>query len=204
MIFYRNPWKQISCHSECEDAQKETYCGLYLLAEKIVRMKNVDWNNLRTRLHHDWLQNKYLTFLKAWKGCFDESKACEQDIEEILAQLLQWKKKSEGFQTLINECETALSPRQLLYEPPLNKMSEENKKWFGAVIHVLYCERTRITDKVARLRAMLHEIDVRVDTVVRRLQGENVIQGFAGETLVLAFTNFSKEISALPDEIQVV
>lgn len=167
-------------------------------------MKNSDWNNLRARLHHDWLQNRYLTFLKSWKKCFDDIKACNSNTKDILEQLLQWKKKREAFQTLINECETALSPRQLLYEPPLDRMSEENKEWLGEVIHALYCARTGIADTVVRLQSMLYEVDKCVDTAAKRLRGENGIKDFTGEMLILAFSNFSKEISELPHEIQVV
>ncbi len=167
-------------------------------------MKYEEWNNLRARLHHDWLQNRYLTFLKSWKECFVDIKACNSNTEDILEQLLQWKKKRDAFQTLINECETALSPRQLLYDPPLNSMSEENKEWLGEVIHALYCARTGIKDKILRLHSMLNEVDKCVDTAVKKLQGENGIKNFTGEMLILAFSNFSKEISELPHEIQVV
>ena len=167
-------------------------------------MKNEEWNNLRARLHHDWLQNRYLTYLKSWKECFDDIKACDSNTEDILEQLLQWKKKKEAFQTFINECETALSPRQLLYEPPLDKMSEEDKEWLGEVIHALYCARTGIADKVVRLQSMLHEVDKCVDIAAEKLQGENGIKDFTDEMLILAFSNFSKAISELRHEIQVV
>lgn len=170
----------------------------------LTMMKYTEWNNLRSRLHHDWLQNRYLTFLKSWKECFDNVEKCGADRDDVLEQLLQWKKKREAFQTFFNECETALSPCQLLNEPPLNKMSDDNKEWLGEVIHALYCVRTGIREKIQSLQRDIDKVDEIVTAAEKRLKGEDEAKEVMGDKIISAFVDFSKEISALPHEIQVV
>ena len=136
-------------------------------------MKNEEWNNLRAKLHHDWLQNRYLTFLESWKDCFDDVEKCGSERNDVLEQLLQWKNKKENFQILINECEEALSPQQLLNEPPLNTMSDDNKEGLGEVIHALFCERTGIKDKTVDLQRRIDEVDEIVKIAERGLRSEN-------------------------------
>ena len=167
-------------------------------------MKNSNWNNLRTKLHHDWLQNRYLTFLNSWKSCFDNPETCGTDKHEVLDQLLQWKGKRDAFVSLFNNAEEALSPRQLLYEPPLNQMSEENKEWLGEVIHALYCGRTGIKDKVAMLNSMMAGIDKAVDETAQFLKSGESKKHSPRSRIVPLFSDFSRKISELPHEIQVV
>jgi hypothetical protein len=80
-------------------------------------MKNSDWNDLLAKLHHDWLQNRYLTFLKSWRDCLDDVEACGANREDVLEQLLQWESKRGAFSDLIGNAAEALSPRQFLHEP---------------------------------------------------------------------------------------
>ncbi len=167
-------------------------------------MKNNEWNNLRAKLHHDWLQNRYLTFLKSWKNCFNNIDACGADRDDVLEQLLQWESKRDTFTRLIDNSEEALSPRQLLAEPPLDRMSEENKEWLGEVIHALFCARTGIENKVLELKLKIDEIDKIVDSIAHTLKGERESEKSTGDRIILIFSNFSKEISELPHEIQVV
>ncbi len=167
-------------------------------------MKNSEWKNLRAKLHHDWLQNRYLTFLKSWKECFDDIDACGPDREDVLKQILQWESKRESFNDLISNAEEALSPRQLLAEPPLDMMSDENKEWLGEVIHALYLARTGIKNKVLELKLKIDEIDKIVDSIAHGLKGERASDDSRGEKVISAFTDFSKKISELPHEIQVI
>ncbi len=167
-------------------------------------MKNSEWNKLRAKLHHDWLQNRYLTFLKSWKDCFDDVETCGPDRVDVLEQLLQWESKRGSFNDLISNAEEALSPRQLLYEPPIDRMSEENKEWLGDVIHALFCARTSIGNKMLELKLKMDEIDKIVDTITRALRGEMESDDSRGEKVISIFSDFSKEISELPHEIQVV
>ncbi len=167
-------------------------------------MKNDEWNNLRAKLHHDWLQNRYLTFLKSWKECFDNVETCGPNREDVLEQLLRWESKRSDFEKFIDNSIEALSPRQLLYAPPLNRMSEENKEWLGEVIHILYLSRTDIKNKVLELRSKVDEIDKIVYLIAHRLRDKIVAGESTGEKIVSTFIEFSKEISELPHEIQVV
>ena len=168
-------------------------------------MKNDEWNNLRAKLHHDWLQNRYLTFLKSWKECFDNPAVCREDKEDVLDQLLQWKSKRDLFRDFLDCAEEALSPRQLLYKPPLEIMSEENKEWLGEVIHALFCSRTHIKDKVLQLQTAMNEIDSVIDNISYTLKkGEKTSENNSGERVITLFVNFSRAISQLPHEIQVV
>ena len=167
-------------------------------------MKNNEWNNLRAKLHHDWLQNRYLTFLKSWKDCFDDVEACGQEREDVLEQLLQWENKRDAFKRFIDNSEEALSPKQLLYEPPLNRMTEENKEWLGEVIHALFLARTGIKNKASEFRVKMDEIDKIVDTIARALRVEAESADSTGEKIISTFIEFSGEISDLPHEIQVV
>jgi hypothetical protein len=167
-------------------------------------MKITEWNNLRARLHHDWLQNRYLTFLESWKDCFDDVEKCGSNRNDVLKQLSQWKNKKETFQVLINECEMSLSPQQLLNEPPLDSMSDENKEWLGDVIHALFCERTGIKDKVLNLQRNINKVDDIVNAVEQMLSGKNETKGSMGERIISTFITFSRAISELPHEIPVV
>ena len=167
-------------------------------------MKITEWNNLRARLHHDWLQNRYLTFLESWKECFDDVEKCGSNRNDVLEQLLQWKNKKKGFQVLIDDCEMALSPQQLLNEPPLSKMTDENKKWLGEVIHALFCVRTGIKDKTVNLQRKIENIDGIVKIVEQRLRSKNETKEAMGDKIISAFVDFSRKISDLPHEIQVV
>lgn len=167
-------------------------------------MKNTEWNNLRAKLHHDWLQNRYLTFLKSWKECFDDIDACGPDRNDVLEQLLQWKNKRAAFKRLINNSEEALSPRQLLDEPPLDRMSDENKAWLGELIYAFYLARTGIKNKVLELKLRIDEIDEIVDAIAHTLKGEMESDDSRGERIISVFSDFSKEISELPHEIQIV
>ena len=49
-----------------------------------------------------------------------------------------------------------------------------------------------------------NEVDKCVDVAAKKLRGENGVKDFTGEMLILAFIDFSKAISELPHEIQVV
>jgi len=167
-------------------------------------MKNTEWNNLRARLHHDWLQNKYLTFLESWKDCFGDVETCGSNRNDVLEQLLQWKNKKESFQILINECEMALSPQQLLNGPLFDSMSGENKEWLGEVIHALFCVRTDINDKTVNLQRKIDEVDEIVKIVEQSLRGDNGKKSSMGEEIISAFSKFSRAISELPHEIKVL
>ena len=124
--------------------------------------------------------------------------------DDVLEQLLQWENKRDAFKRFIDNSEEALSPKQLLYEPPLNRMTKENKEWLGEVIHALFLTRTGIKNKALELRVKMDEIDKIVDTIARVLRVETESADSTGEKIISIFIEFSREISDLPHEIQVV
>lgn len=163
-------------------------------------MKNAEWNTLCSELHHDWMQ-KYLTFLSARRDALD--KMALGDIEwrkDIKEQMLEWNEKKELFGKLLSSCEDALSPRQLLYEPPLSSMSSEEKEWLGEVIHGLYIKRTRIRETVSNLQKSFDEADKAFENLVQNRSGESSPAKFFLDKI----TEFSKKLSKLPRGIQVV
>jgi len=165
-------------------------------------MKNSEWNNLRAKLHHDWLQNRFLTFLTSWKDCFNGSEDCKNERHDILEQLLKWKDRKKDFKKLIDNIEEALSPRQYVYEYPLNTMADEDKEWLGEVVHVLYCNRTDIKNKTTSLQSLLEEVDRYIDITAQVLKGEKKAGKSQGDKIILLVSEFSRSISELPHEIQ--
>ncbi len=102
---------------------------------------NTDWNNLRAKLHHDWLQ-KYFTLFDARAEEVHESIKGKRAVRaDIFKQFAVWQTKEDDFKVLIEDTVDALSPKQLLDGHPLNHMSGENKTWLGELIHALYLER---------------------------------------------------------------
>lgn len=173
-------------------------------------MKNSDWNNLRARLHHDWLQNRYLMFLMARAEYLDDAVVeNEQARADIIEQFIDWQNKERDFEVLIDEAKDALSPAQLIDEYPLNRMSEENKAWLKELVHALYVERTGIKEMSNRLGEKLDSISQLFSLLSRVLKGENSeLRGKAGKHPFQRFhkeiQEFSRMISALPHEAQVV
>lgn len=163
-------------------------------------MRDFDWNHLRSVLHHDWLQ-KYITFLHARRDTLDEvSQGKAEWREDIKEQFLEWRGKAGLFKTLIDSCEEALSPRQLLNELPLSSMPQENKEWLGEVIHGLYLERTQIKTAAASLKTLLEA----VDAAYENLLGGRCDKGSPVGLFIDKITELSKAISKLPHNIQAV
>jgi hypothetical protein len=173
-------------------------------------MENAQWNNLRAKLNHDWLQNRYLTFLMARGRYMDElMKAGKLPREDIQVQFIDWQRKENDFAFLINESIESLNPAQLVDEYPLNLMADENRLWLKEVVHVLYIERTGMTEKVAKLKEKLKLISDVHKLLSRILNGENnELNAKAGENPFTRFfqevQEFGKMISCLPHEVQVV
>ncbi|MBI3814674.1 MAG: hypothetical protein HY279_09470 [Nitrospinae bacterium] len=163
-------------------------------------MKISDWNNMRAKLHHDWLQ-RYFVFLNARSAQFNDIvKGNAKWQDDIKEQFLEWQERGALFKTLINECEEALSPRQLLYEPPLVSMSQEDKDWLGNVIHALYLERTGIRKMVYSLNAIFFEVNTAFKGIVNGRADKPSPSGH----FINRLTEFSSGISKLPHNIQVV
>ncbi|MCI0560964.1 MAG: hypothetical protein MN733_20960 [Nitrososphaera sp.] len=159
-------------------------------------MKNHAWLALRGQLNHDWLQNRYLTFLSARQTSLDGRGLADQ---ELRSRLLEWRSKRDHFETLIRSIEEALSPRQLLDERPLKEMPAETKAWLGPLIHELYCIRSGIRETTARLAGKVAEVDALVTTLTERHGNRG-----AAEHLYQACQELSQTISELPSTVQVI
>lgn len=170
-------------------------------------MKNSEWNNIRGKVHHAWLQNEYLVFLQGWAEDIDEALRDEKSIrEDILKQIVVWRAKERDFILLLDETIDALSPAQLLDEYPLNRMDEEDKVWLREVVHALYLARTGMEQKVDEIRARLVKLFGMHGQLMNIIDGKSKLKRsdqpfkqFHREIL-----EFSAMISALPHEVQVV
>lgn len=171
-------------------------------------MKNNEWNNLRAKLHHDWLQ-KYFTLFDARADEMDVSIKGKRAVRsDIFKQFAVWQAKEQDFKVLVEETVDALSPKQLLDEYPLNRMSEENKAWLGELIHALYLERTKIKDKISELNVKFASISETHPILMRLLKGENdELRKRAGEQPIKRFyedlKEFSRMLSLLPHGVLV-
>lgn len=165
---------------------------------------NDSWKHQRARLHHDWLQNSYLTFLRAEAENLDHPEKCLTSHQNILEQLLIWEQKRLIFLKFIGNTVEALSPRQLLFVPPLDKMMNEDKEWLGPLIHALYLERSAIAEKVQLLTDAFCEIDKLVKELSLMLQSESAAKNGYGQKLLEKVLELSKQISALPYDIQII
>lgn len=167
-------------------------------------MKFDEWNKLRGKLNHDWLQNRYLTFLKAWiLSCSDTARCSSENMEEISDQLGQWLQKRDLFVALIRNTENALSPRQLFESRPLCDMADDKKEWLGNLVHNLFISRTSIRHKIELLESMLLEVDKSVDLAVQAFgKGDNNYK--LGENLNQSAMKLSRAITDLPRSIQVI
>lgn len=169
-------------------------------AEQSIGMLNQEWNNLRTRLHHDWLQNRFMTFLMSLKNSSDPIK----DIDDVSEQLGDWRKKEAAFKTLIESAEDALSPRQLLDRYPLDAVPEESRIWLGGLIHSLYCQRTGIKESVLVLDSSISQINNAFNALLSALQSGKIPEQSESAKTYKIFSVFSAQISKLPHGIQVV
>lgn len=168
------------------------------------------WENKRSSLHHGWMQNSYLSFLNARKGYLDGALIGNEKIrEDILSQFSEWGDKKSEILGLINETVENLSPRQLLDEHPLTVIPEESKVWLKEVVHALYLERTHIEDSVVDLKKRFDDICDIHTKLMRLLKGENgALRAEVGDAPFKRFRDmvqeFSRRISALPHEVQVI
>lgn len=154
-------------------------------------------SHTRAKLNHDFLQNRYLTFLAARQEMLDDPRTATSG--DLIKRLKEWEEKKPDFVKLVEGVEEALSPRQLLYQTPLDSLSEEHKSWLGPLVHELYCTRTKIKEKAVALKVKIEEVDKLVTAIIK---GQGIKD--AGKMLYQACRDLSEGISSLPSQIQVI
>jgi hypothetical protein len=165
-------------------------------------ISNTEWKHLRSKLHHDWLQNKYITFLRAEIAILNHPDHTGGAGKDILLQLHGWERKKGALLKFINNTSDSLSPKQLLTVPPLNKLNENDRQWLADIVHQIYLERSDIERQVNKLRDLYLEIDAVVTDLTDMLTGKRTVTPGLGSILLDKVVIFSTEISALPYDIQ--
>ncbi len=169
-------------------------------------MTFLDWSKLRAKLHHDWLQKSYRNFLEANLNFLNDPGLClcQDELDDIIDQLLDWNTKQEKFQELIDGAEGALSPRQLMNEHPLVKMSQDDKQWLGDLVHCLYLERTNMVQIIDDICKTLGEVENLVSIAASHLRQKSGIASQNGDALLQKIIILSMQMSSLPHDINVV
>jgi|GEM_PF-5212008 len=176
---------------------------------KINPMKNRKWLELRSRLHHDWLQNSYITFLNAradhLEGSLRRSEKVRLDVKE---QFAEWKEKEGEFRLFFQTAVDALSPAQLLDEPPLCQMTHENRTWLKELVHALFVVNSQIEKRAELLSAEMEKISVTQSLLMQIISMEDNLLLEQNDVSFVSFRDsvleFSRKISDLPHEVQVV
>lgn len=172
-------------------------------------MRYNKWNKLRTRLNHDWLQNSYITFLMARAEYIDRSLVTGSAIrEDIVEQFVEFSHRKKELEKLIKNTVAALSPAQLLEEPPFTCMPEDDKRWLRMVVDILYRKRTGIEKKADELQTKLKSTANTHAVLAKILKHrEQKLMNLAGKELFKHFSiqiqELSRLISALPNKVQV-
>ena len=151
----------------------------------------------KSALNHDFLQNRFLTFLAARQAMLDNPQTAMR--EDLINRLDEWIERKPDIVNLVEGMEAALSPRQLLYQLPLDSLPEDYKSWLRPLIHELYCARTGIREKVDALKVKIEAVDNLVTAIIK---GQGTKD--AGKRLYQACRELSEGISSLPSQIQVI
>ena len=161
-----------------------------------------EWARSRARLHHDWLHNRYLVFLSSAKQDLDAATGCKNAINEELAeQVSQWWDKREQWTKWVAETEHAISPRQYLYEPPLDTLPEYHREWLGTLLHEEYCQASGIRDKTTSMLDKLAEIDTLVAMCESPEKRENAPESLRRERLGHLLAEKCHELSLLVSQL---
>jgi hypothetical protein len=125
------------------------------------------WVAKRSELNHNWLSNEYLDKLQALKAYLEaalnnDKEKYSIEIERIYTDhFLQWGQKKDEFLALINNMESALSPRRLFDNDPLKKISVSNKKWLESLVHFVWKRSKNVDTKTKYLLKHCEKIDIK-------------------------------------------
>jgi len=168
-----------------------------------------EWQLRRSELNHQWLKNEFIRHLRAFIQRLSRPEPDERRLAEFVRA--DWPKLAERRDDLANllaTAEDALSPRQVLEEPPLSSCGPETRAWLSRLVHALWLQRTPIRRRVEEASAALGEVwecYVGLDQVVERA-GPDELRSAA--KLFSAFAakvdRLSRCLTELPSRIEVV
>lgn len=164
-------------------------------------MTNKEWNGERSRLGSHGRLQSYKTLLSARQVMLDNHVKRNVELrEDIKRQFMAWLDILPLYTALIENSETALSPRQLLSEPPLNTMHVGDQEWLGVVIHALFLGRTSILQQALSIKSLLGQANSAFNEIHERSSSRESPTNYFLETIKA----LDAAITALPNNIQVV
>ena len=157
-----------------------------------------EWQSERNDLNHDWLKNKLLERSNAWLDAWGTAEAFSgfRSIWPFCGP------QFERIRKLIEQLDTAMSPKVLFEEEPLSRCDADTKAWLGDLMDALWRVRHLIREQQAQAKKALeqaltawnHLAKVGVDNAVKA-----EVQAFRD-----ACARLSDIISKFPHEVRVL
>jgi len=160
-----------------------------------------DWQLMRKRLNHDWLKNKFLVaHLNGFIARLSASNPDPAKLKEFATQdWTTWGSHRKELAELIKSAEVALSPRQLLDQPPLSACNPETKDCLCKLVHALWLTRSSIRQKIASADVALKEADTHYKSLAPLLiSTENIDLSLLRQSIE-KFIKFDKAVAYLSD-----
>lgn len=90
----------------------------------------------------------------------EEPEPDQARLREFLGDdLPQWMERRRQAENLLDRFEIEMSPRQLLQQPPLDRISYDTQEWLGPLVHALWLARHRVQTLLSRARLCLVSVD---------------------------------------------
>jgi len=129
------------------------------------------WQRRRNAFNHDWLKNSYLLDLAKWQRLLNDE--VEDTLFEKLflhGKLLEWETHRQEALALVKDYEHAMSPAGLFEQPPLNRVTEETKKWLKPLTHELWKVRCSVDNAVSHVEASIQQVDKTFQPIKQALE----------------------------------
>lgn len=161
-----------------------------------------EWQRRRSEFNHDWLKNQFLNRLNAF---LERLRGGNPDVEKLLRFVREDLPELESHEIearwLIESVEEEMTPRRFFEYPPLNRCSEETKRWLPDVVHEVWLNRY----PVRSLRNRATDLLLRVNHCNEKLKKhlENTASGNAMQLVSLGheFAELSRLCAELHDTL---